>query len=77
MSYPVTLSHAIDTISKLPLQQQEMLLDILQHRLSETRRQGIADAAQQARADFQQGQLKAETADVVIQDLHQSLADER
>ncbi len=73
MVYPVTLNQAIDTVAQLPLQQQEMLLDILHHRLNEARRQEIADAARQARADFQQGQLTAKSADAVIQDSRRSL----
>ncbi len=72
----MTLNQAIDTVTQLPLQQQEMLLEILQHRLSEARRDEIAEAAQQARADFQQGRQKARSADAVIQELRQSLEDD-
>ncbi|MBK5931882.1 hypothetical protein [Halochromatium salexigens] len=76
MVHPITLNQAIDTVTQLPLQQQEMLLDILRHRLNEARRQEIADAARQAQADFQQGRLTAKSADAVIQDLHRSLEEE-
>lgn len=73
MVHPMTLNQAIDTVTQLPLQQQEMLLDILRHRLNEARRQEIADAARQVQADFQQGRLTAKSADAVIQGLHFSL----
>lgn len=76
MPQPTTLNQAIDTVTQLPPQQQEMLLYILQHRLNEARRDEIAEAARQAQADFQQGRLKAQPADAVIQNLHQSLEDE-
>lgn len=76
MSQPMTLNQAIDTVTQLPLQQQEMLLDILQHRLCEARRDEIAEAARQAQADFRQGRLTAQSADAVIQALHQSLDDD-
>ena len=76
MPQPMTLNQAIDTVTQLPPQQQEMLMDILQHRLSEARRHEIAEAAQQAQADFQQGRLTAQSADAIIQDLHQSLEDD-
>lgn len=70
------LNQAIETVAQLPLQQQEMLLDILRHRLNEARREDIAEAARQAQADFHKGQLTARSADTVIQGLHHSLEDD-
>ncbi|WP_328984035.1 hypothetical protein [Thiorhodovibrio winogradskyi] len=40
--------------------------------MTEARRDEIAEAAQQAQADFQQGRLTGQSADAVIQALHQS-----
>lgn len=76
MAQPITLNQALDTVTQLPPQQQEMLLDILQHRLHEARRDEIAESARQAQADFQQGRLTAQSAAAVIQNLHQSLEDD-
>jgi hypothetical protein len=72
----MTLNQAIDTVVRLPPQQQEMLVNILQHRSSEARRDAIAEAGHQAQADFRQGRLTAESPDAVIHKLHQSLEDD-
>lgn len=70
----MTLDKAIDTVSQLPFEQQEMLVEILQRRHIETRRREMALDAQTSLALFREGRLVAETADDVIEQLHLSLA---
>ncbi len=68
-----TLEQALNTVSKLPIEQQEMLIQIMQNRLIENRRQEIADEAKQAISSFHRGELKPQTADEVIAELQKSL----
>ena len=68
-----TLEHALNTVSQLPIEQQEMLIQIMQNRLIENRRQEIADEAKQAISSFHRGELKTQTADEVIAELQKSL----
>jgi hypothetical protein len=73
----VTLDHVIDSAMQLPLEQQEMLLEILQNRQIEARRGEIARDARESLAAFRGGKLKGQTADEIIEDLRQTLeADE-
>lgn len=76
MSHSTTLNEAIETVSSLPQQQQEMLLEICRHRMAEARREEIANAARKAKADFSQGRYKGQSADALIQELHQGIAEE-
>jgi hypothetical protein len=76
MHHSITLNEAIETVSQLPAQQQEMLLEIVHHRLAEARRKGIADSAQQAKDDLANGRIKPQSAAALINELHQTLSDE-
>lgn len=70
------LEQALDTVSQLPIEQQEMLIQIVQNRLIENRRQEIADDARQAISSFHRGELKPQTVDEVIAELQESLQDD-
>lgn len=73
MKNSVTLDDAIDTASRLPKDQQQMLIDILRNRQIDARRQEIAEDAQQLVALFRQGKLVAQSAKDVISELHEGL----
>jgi hypothetical protein len=75
MSNTITLDQVIDTALQLPPEQREMLIEILRNRQIEARRQEIATDAQQSIALFHAGKLKVKSAEEVITDLHQTLAD--
>jgi hypothetical protein len=68
-----TLDQALEMASQLPIEQQEMLIDILQRRRIEQRRAEIATAAKEAIADFHAGKLKPQPLDEIIHELRQSL----
>ena len=68
-----TLEQALNTVSQLTIEQQEMLIQIMQNRLMENRRQEIADDAKQAISSFHRRELKPQTADEVIAELQKSL----
>jgi hypothetical protein len=70
-----TLEQALDTVSQLPPEQQEMLIDIIQYRLIEARRKEIAQDAQAAIAAFHEGQLKSQFAENIIAELRETLRD--
>jgi hypothetical protein len=69
----ITLDKALDAVMELPLEQQEMLLDIVRNRHIERRRQEIAKDAQESLAAFRAGQLSPKPAKEVITELHQAL----
>ena len=70
---PITFDQVLDTIDQLPFEQQEMLIDIFRKRLIETRRQKIAQDAQESLNAFRQGRFTAQPVDQVLKELHESL----
>jgi len=71
----ITLDQAIDMAMQLPLEQREMLLQIIRRRDIELRRDEIAKDARASIAAYRAGKLKAQSADQVIQELRQTLKD--
>ena len=71
----VTLDQAIELAEKLPLEQQEMLVDILRKRKIEVRRREIAQDARESVSALHAGKLKSQTADEVIKELHRESDD--
>ena len=71
----VTLDQAINTAMKLPPDQQEMLIDILNKRRIEIRRQEIIIDANKSIVAFREGQFKALSAEEAIAELHHTLED--
>jgi hypothetical protein len=71
----VTLDQAVDTAMQLPPEQREMLVEILYRRKIEARRQEIATDAQASIAEFRSGQLKTQSAQEAITELHSDLED--
>jgi hypothetical protein len=64
-----TLNEVLDAVMELPIEQQEMLIQIVRQRTIENRREEIAQAAQESISEFRSGKLKAQTAAEVISDL--------
>jgi uncharacterized protein (DUF305 family) len=71
-----TLNQALDMAVQLPIDQQEMLIDILRHRQIEARRQEIAQSAQESILAYRMGQLKPQSAIDTIRELRDSLAED-
>jgi hypothetical protein len=71
----LTFEKLLDTIEDLPTDQQELLMNILSHRLADKRRQQLAQECQDGLAEFHAGQLKPMTAAEAIADLHDFLAE--
>ena len=60
---------ALEFVEQLPATDQEVLLEIVRHRLSEQRRQQIAANAKATLAAFRAGQASTGTVDDLFQDL--------
>jgi hypothetical protein len=69
----VTLDQALDVINQLPIEQQEMLIDIIRSRHLEERRRRIAQDAHESLQMYLSGQLKPQLARQVIRELRQTL----
>ncbi len=67
------LDQVLETALQLPYDQQEMLIEILQNRLYESRREEIAMDAQQTLAEFHAGKFQPQSSQEVILMLRQSL----
>lgn len=72
----VTLDQAISTAIQLPLDQQEMLIDILNKRRIEIRRQEIIADANNSIQAFRDGQFKMLSAEAAIAELHCTFEDD-
>jgi transcriptional regulator with AAA-type ATPase domain len=68
-----SLDKVLDEAMDLPLEQQETLIQILQLRMIERRRDEIATDAAATLAEFRAGKLKAQTADEAIASLRELL----
>jgi len=67
------LDRVLDAAMELPLEQQEMLVQILTNRIIESRRDEIASDAAVSIAEFHAGRLKVQTASEAILDLREYL----
>lgn len=69
------LDRILDEAMALPPNQQDMLMQILQRRIVERRRDEIAKDAIESLAEFRSGKLKSQTAAEAIADLRSFLAE--
>ncbi len=72
----VFLDKILDEAMALPLEQQEMLIQILQSRMVEKRRNEIARDAVSSIAEFRSGKIKAQTSAEAIAELREFLESE-
>ncbi len=68
-----TLDYALDAVMQLPIEQQEMLVEIVRKRHIERRREAIARDAQESIAAFHAGKLQPQPVEVIVAALQQSL----
>lgn len=64
-----TLDQAIDMVRQLPVEQQEILIDIFYHRHIEERRREIAVDAKKSIADFHAGKLQPKSVHEILSEL--------
>jgi Rad3-related DNA helicase len=63
------LDRVLDEAMNLPLEQREMLIQILQRRMIEQRRDKIAQDAKLSLAEFREGKLRIQTTTEAISEL--------
>lgn len=72
-TYMSTFEQVLDLVDALPLDQQELLIDIVQRRAIEARRQELARTSQEALEEFRSGTLPTQTATEAIAELRRYL----
>ena len=71
-----TLDQTLDMAMALPFEQRQILIDILAKRHISERREEIAENARETIRAFHAGELQTETAEQLIERLHDSPEDE-
>ncbi len=69
----ITFENALDAVSQLSIDQQEMLIDIIRKRNTELRRKQILEECREGLVEYRSGVLKPMTAEEAIADLHSYL----
>ncbi|ELS00087.1 hypothetical protein [Gloeocapsa sp. PCC 73106] len=72
-----TFEELLELVTELPIDQQELLIDIVGRRTTEIRRKELAKSSQSALAEFKTGNLKAQTAIEAIIELRTYLGEQR
>ncbi|MBD2149030.1 hypothetical protein H6F44_02650 [Pseudanabaena sp. FACHB-1277] len=72
----VTLEEAISTVNQLPIEQREMLLEIVKNQMIEAQREEIAKDAKEAIAAFRRGDLKPQPIENIISELQATLTED-
>ncbi len=72
----ITFESALDAVSQLSLDQQEILIDILRKRNAEVRRRQILEECHEGLTEYHSGVLKVQTAEEAIVDLRSYLNSE-
>ena len=61
-----TFAEVLETIEEFTFDEKETLVDILQHRLRENKRQRIIKSVNEARREFKNGELKSSSVDEIM-----------
>jgi len=64
-----TFAEVLETIETFTVDEKETLVDILQNRLRETKRQRIVDSVKEARREFEKGKLKPVSVDEIMREI--------
>jgi hypothetical protein len=72
----VTLEEAISTVNQLPIEQREMLLEIVKNQMIEAQREEIAKDAKEVIAAFRRGDLKPQPIENIISELQATLTED-
>lgn len=71
----MTLEQALMAVNELPIEQREMLIEIVKNQMIESYRDEIAQNAKEAREAFQRGELKPQPLEDIINELKTLLED--
>jgi hypothetical protein len=64
-----TFSDVLETIETFSFEEKETLVDILQHRLQESKRQRIVTSVIEARSEYEKGETKVATVDEIMSEI--------
>ena len=70
----MTFDTLLEEIDALPVERQEVLMEIIRRRLAEKKRREIASHAREARELFEQGKLPRGSVDDLMKDLENEAA---
>ncbi len=65
----ITFAEVVETVEALSVEEKETLVDILQHRLAEYRRNRIFDEIKQSQKEFEQGLCKEMSVDEFMKEV--------
>jgi riboflavin synthase len=69
MSHVMTFGNILDEVHKMPLEDQDMLREILSKRIREHRRNQLADEMREARAEYNAGQCRPISVDDLMNEI--------
>ena len=72
----ITLEQALITVNQLPIEQREMLIEIIKNQMIESSREEIARNAKEAKEAFQRGELKPQPLEDIINELKTILTED-
>ncbi|HET6401286.1 MAG TPA: hypothetical protein VFH95_07795 [Candidatus Kapabacteria bacterium] len=75
-SQHITLDQALDAVMLLPFDQRNALLEILKRRQREERVEKWAREAEETLAAYRRGEIKAQSVDEIIEELHRNLEED-
>ena len=66
-----TFDEALDIIESFPEEQRESIVEIVKHRLTEERRERLAQTVKEARQEYARGEARRGTVDDLIREIVQ------
>ena len=64
-----TFAEVLETIETFTVDEKETLVDILQHRLHEVKRQRIVKSVKESRSEFEKGKLKPTSVEDIMKEV--------
>jgi hypothetical protein len=64
-----TFSDVLEIIETFSFEEKETLVDILQHRLQESKRQRVVNSVKEARREYKHGDAKVATVDEIMSEI--------
>ena len=69
----ISFDNMLDTVSKLPVEEQLMLAEIIKKRIIEQRRKELANSVKESLEEYNGGKAKTGSLDDLIKDLENEL----
>jgi hypothetical protein len=69
MEQSISFGEVLEAVDKLSTDEQQVLLDIVSHRLADSSRKKIASEIQESRKEFSEGQCKPASPQQIMDDI--------